>query len=155
MTIGMPRPLAAAQATSSRSSRERMGVELQQLAVLAGGLHHRVEVDLVGLSLEQHAAGRMGKARDVRIGQGAEHAAGDLLARLLLAVMDAGDHPIGLGQHVVGQVEPAALEDVDLDAFEDRDAVEPLVELVDFGPLLAGPARRPGRRPSTPASSDR
>ena len=49
-------------------------------------------------------------------------AAGDLLARLVLAVVDAGDDPIGLGQHVVGQVQPAAFENIDLDALEDRDA---------------------------------
>ena len=47
---------------------------------------------------------------------------GDLLARLLLAVVDAGHDPIGLGQHVVGQVEPAAFEDIDLDALQHGDA---------------------------------
>ena len=51
-----------------------------------------------------------------------DHPAGNLLARLLLAVMDAGHDPIGLGQHVVGQVEPAAFEDIDLDALEHGDA---------------------------------
>ena len=117
----------------------RMGVQLQHLAVVAGGLHHRLQVDLVGLPLQQHPAGGMGDRRDVRILQGLDHPAGDLLARLLLAVVDAGHDPIGLGQHVVGQVEPAAFENVDLDALEHRDAVEPLVELVDFGPLLPQP----------------
>ena len=44
------------------------------------------------------------------------YAAGDLLARLLLAEMDAGHDPIGLGEHFVGNVEPAAFENIDLDA---------------------------------------
>ena len=60
----------------------------------------------------------MGDGRNVGIGQGPDHAAGDLLARLVLAVVDAGHHPIGLGQHVVVQVESAAFEDIDLDALE-------------------------------------
>ena len=38
--------------------------------------------------------------------------------------MDAGHDPIGLGQHVVGQVQPAAFENVDLDALQDGDAAE-------------------------------
>ncbi len=64
----------------------------------------------------------MGDRIDVRILQGAEHAIGDLLARLLLAEMDAGHHPIGLGQHFVGKVQPAAFENIDLDALEHRNA---------------------------------
>ena len=76
----------------------------------------------------------MGDDRDVRIFDCAEDAVGDLLARLLLAVVDAGDDPVGLGQHVVGQVHAAFFQDVALDAFED---VKPLG------------ARSSGRSPST------
>ena len=47
-----------------------MGVQFQHLAVLAGGLHHRLQVDLVGLPLQQHPARGMGDRRDVRIFQG-------------------------------------------------------------------------------------
>ena len=32
--------------------------------------------------------------------------------------MDAGDDPIGLREHIVVEVEPAAFEDVDLNALE-------------------------------------
>ena len=49
------------------------------------------------------------------------HALRDLLARLVLAVVDAGHDPIGLGQHVVVQVESALLQNVDLDALAARE----------------------------------
>ena len=42
----------------------------------------------------------------------AEDAVGDLVARLVLAIMDAGHDPVGLGQHVIGQVEPALFQNV-------------------------------------------
>ena len=78
---------------------------------------------------------------DVRVFERAENAVGDLLARLLLAVVDAGDDPIGLGQHIVRQIHAAFFEDVALDAFEDREVVELAVEPIDFLPLLAEPRR--------------
>ena len=55
--------------------------------------------------------------------QRVDDALGDLLARLVLAVVDAGHDPVGLGQHVVVQVEPALFQDVDLDSLEHREAL--------------------------------
>jgi len=84
----------------------RMGVQFQELAVVAGCSHHGVEVDLVGFRAKSMRPVGWARPRR-RVLQGVEHAAGDLVARLLLAEMDAGHDPIGLGEHVVGQVEPA------------------------------------------------
>ena len=145
MTIGMPCRLAAAQCDVVQIEPGRVGVELQQLAVLRGGGEDRVEVDGVRLAAVDQPAGGMGDDRDVRVLERAENAVGDLLARLLLAVVDAGDDPVGLGQHVVGQVHAAFFEDVALDAFEDREVVELAIERVDFLPLLRGAAS--GLRP--------
>ena len=81
---------------------------------------------------------------------------GDLLARLFLAVVDAGHDPIGLGQHVVGQVQPALLQDVALDALEHREAAaELVVQPVDLRPLGQQPLRDPARWPSSRAASGR
>src|SRR5262245_24323418 len=73
---------------------------------------------------------------DVRILERAENAVGDLLPRLLLAVVDAGEDPIGLSQHVVGQIHAPFLQDVAFDAFEEYKASwQRLAELVDLLPL--------------------
>ena len=102
---------------------------------------HLLEVDLVRLAAIDQPARRMGDDRDVRILECTEDAFGDLLARLILAVMDAGHDPIGFGEHIVRQVHAAFFEDVALDAFEHEEIVELAVELVDFLPLLAEPHR--------------
>ncbi len=115
----------------------RVSVDLHELSVAGGGGKNGFEVDGVRFAAADEAARGMGDDGDVWILERAEDAIGDLFARLLLAVVDAGDDPVGLGQHVVGQVHAAFFEDVALDAFEDREVVEFAVELVDFFPLGA------------------
>ncbi len=77
----------------------------------------------------------MGDRRNVRILQGRQDPLRDPLARLVLPEVDTGHDPIGLGQDVVGQVQPAVLQDVDLDSLENREALEPAIEPVDLRPL--------------------
>ena len=103
----------------------RVGVQFQQLALIARGTEHGLQVNVVGLAAVDQPAGRMGDGRDIRIGQRSENALRDLLARLVLAVMDAGHDPIGLGQHVVRQVEAASFQDVDFNPFEHAEFVQP------------------------------
>ena len=67
----------------------------------------------------QDAARRMRDRGDGGILDRAQDALHDLVARLLLAVMDAGQHPIGLGEHFVRQVHAARFQNVALDAFQD------------------------------------
>ena len=81
---------------------------------------------------------------DVRVLDRAEDPLGDLLPRLLLAVVDAGDDPVGLGQHVVGQVHAAFFQDVALDALEQREAL---------GQLLADAGRSPSTAPAAARAS--
>ena len=109
--------------------------------MLDGRREHLVEIDRIRLAAIDDPAGRMGDDRDVWILERAENPLGDLLARLLLAVVNAGDHPIALGQHIVRQIHAALFEDVALDAFEHDEVVELVVELVDFLPLFAEPGR--------------
>ena len=63
-----------------------------------------------------------------------EHAFGHLPPRHPLAAVDAGLHPVQLGQHVVGQVEPAVGEDVALDPAQHAERRQ---HLVGGGDLLA------------------
>ena len=58
-------------------------------------------------------------------------------------------------QHVVGVVERAVLEDVDLDAGEDPERRELLVELGDHVELLEQPLARQARWRSSGAASGR
>ncbi len=60
----------------------------------------------------------------MRILQRAENPLGNLLPRLLLPVVNAGDDPIGFSQHIVRQVHAALFQDVALDAFEDDEVIE-------------------------------
>lgn len=63
------------------------------------------------------------------------------LARQVEERVHRGHHHVELGQGRIGQVEPAVLEDVDLDALEDRRAGRFFVQPVDFPDLARHPAR--------------
>ena len=73
------------------------------------------------------------------IGDGPDHPLGHLLAVHAQLGVDAGDDDVEAGEHVVAVVEQAVLEDVDLDAGEDAERREPLVEHGDVGQLLLQP----------------
>ena len=79
------------------------------------------EVDLVRLALQDLAAGGVAEDVDVRIFGGAEDAGGDFFGGLVEAGVDAGDDDVELGEGLVGEVERAVEEDVDLDAGEDAE----------------------------------
>ncbi len=86
-----------------------------------GGGEDGVEIDFVRLALVDQPAGRMSDDVDVRVFERAENPLRDLFARLLLPVMHAGDDPIGLGEHFVGQIHASLFEDVALDPLEHRE----------------------------------
>ena len=114
-----------------------MGIQLDHLALVGHCAKHGLEIDLERFATRDHSPGRMAQDRNVWVVQRVEHAAGDTIARLSLAIMHAGDDPIGFGQQIVGQIEPTLFEDVDLDALQHGNAAQPLVDLVDFGVLLS------------------
>ena len=51
--------------------------------------------------------------------------------------MDRCDDPVEFGEHLVGQIERAIVEDVHLDTTKDADAADARCDCVDFSPLLA------------------
>jgi len=73
---------------------------------------------------------------DVRIGDRSHHALGHLLAAHPQLAVHAGDHDIELREDRVAVVERAVLQDVDLDAGEDAERRQQLVEPGHVGQLL-------------------
>ncbi len=80
-----------------------------------------LEVDLVGVALEDLAAGGVAENIDVRVFAGAQDAGGDLLGGLVEAGVDAGDDDVELGEGVVFEVHLAVEEDVAFDAGEEAE----------------------------------
>ena len=82
---------------------------------------HLFEVDLVGLALQDLAAG--GVAEDLHVGvfAGAEDAGGDLFGGLVEAGVHAGDDDVELRERLVVEIQRAVEQDVDLDAGEDAE----------------------------------
>jgi hypothetical protein len=78
----------------------------------------------------------------VRARHGQHHALGHPLALHRQLRVDAGHHDVELGEQVVGQVERAVLEDVDLHAGEDAERRELLVQPLYLDELLAQAFRR-------------
>ena len=85
------------------------------------GLDHRLDVDVVGWPAIDQPAGRVADHRHVRVLDRLDDPGRDPVAGLVLAVVEAGHHPVGPGEHLVGQVEASLLEHVDLDPLEHRD----------------------------------
>ena len=75
----------------------------------------------------------------VRVGDGPDHALGHLLAGHAQLGVDAGDHQVQPGQHVVAVVQRPVLEDVHLDAGEDAERGQLVVQRGDVGQLLLQP----------------
>ena len=97
-------------------------VDLDRLAVRAGGGEDRLEVDVVGLARVEAAAGGMREHVHAGVAERAHDARGHLRARLLEARVHGGQHHVQLGQHLVGEVERAVGQDVALAAGQDADA---------------------------------
>ena len=70
-----------------------------------------------------------------RVLDGADDAGGHGVAAQVELRMDRGDHEIELGEQVVVVVERAVAEDIRLNALEDVEGGQFLVEPVDFLPL--------------------
>ena len=108
------------------------------MEVGAGG-EHVVRVEAGRVALADHPAGAVAEHVHVRVGDGTDHALGHLLAGHPQLGVDAGDHQVQPGQHVVAVVQRAVLEDVHLDAGEDAERGQLLVEHGHVGKLLLQP----------------
>ena len=122
-------------------------VDLDRRVELGAGREHVVGVERRRVALADHPAGAVAEDVDVRRGDGPHHPLGHRLALHPQLGVDAGDDDVESAEHVVVVVERAVLEDVDLDAGEDAERRQLLVELGDVGQLLLQslPARGRGR----------
>ncbi len=78
----------------------------------------------------------MGQDAEAALVHGTQQPVGLLVAREIERGMDGADDEVQAPQDIVGQVEATVLQDVDLHAFEHREAVEVSVERVDAIDLL-------------------
>ena len=58
-----------------------------------------------------------------------------------MTIVDRRHHPVGLFEHVIGQVETAIFQDIQFHSFQKRDAVNLAGELINGPPMLPQPAR--------------
>ena len=105
----------------------RQPVDLDRDALLERDLVDALEVDGVLRAAADQPAGRVAEAAHVRVAQRLLDAPGHLRSRHPLAAVDARLHPVELGEHVVGEVEPAVGEDVALDPAQDAERRQRLV----------------------------
>ena len=115
----------------------REAVDLERDAVRDRDLVDAVEVEGVLGTAADDAPLRVAEAAHRGMFQRRDHAAGQLLPRHPLPAVDAGLDPVELGQHIVGEVEPAVGQDVALDAAQDAERGEALVRGGDLLALAA------------------
>ena len=148
---------SSSSARSSRSSGGSdalgTGVDLDRGAVLRAGLEHGPGVEArllappaaaaaVGTPLADQPAGAVAEHVGVRVAHGGEHPPGHRRRLHLQLGVHAGHDDVDLGEQLVGLVQRAVVVDVDLDAGEQPERRELLVELGDQRQLLAQPLRR-------------
>ena len=112
------------------------GVEFEEAAVLLGMGDDALNVDLVAGALEEQASRGVAEDVEVAIVHGAENALGLLLLVHGEAGVDGADGVVEFAEDFIGVVESAVDEDVDFSGFENANAGELLVELVDGADLF-------------------
>ena len=105
--------------------------------MLERDLEHALEVERVLRPAADDPARRMAEAAHVRVAQRLLDALGHLPPRHPLPAVHAGLHPVELGEHVVGEVEPAVGQDVALDPAQDAERRQQLVGGRDLLALAA------------------
>ena len=115
----------------ARAARERareieargLAVDLERGPGARGRGEDRVVIELVARERLAVAAGRMTDDRDVRILARADDPRGHRLARDVERIVDARDHDVELGEHVVVVIERTVALDIDLGGTERDDTV--------------------------------
>ena len=127
-------------------------VDLERDPLLERDRVDPLEVDgVLGPAADQPPR-RMAEAAHVRVAQRLLDAPGHLRPRHPLPAVHARLDPVELGEHVVGQVEPAVGQDVALDPAQDAERRQPLVRGRD---LLGLAADVVGREPRNGADGRR
>jgi hypothetical protein len=106
-------------------------VDFQADAVLGASLEHLVEVQLDRLACADLPAERMRHAIDHAASDGPEHALRHLLLGKLELRVHGSVDPVQFGEQVLIQIQVAVLEDVDLDARQQSEALEPPVHFAN------------------------
>ena len=74
----------------------RAGVQFQEFAVLASSTEDRIQIDVIRLAAVDQPPGGVRDDRHMGVLNRLQQSLGDLLARLFLPVVNAGDDPLGL-----------------------------------------------------------
>ena len=119
----------------------RLRIDLEEATQLARGRYHAVHVDLVWFALADQPAGRMPDDGNVAVLHGPHHPLGLGLARQIEERMHRGHDHVEFRKRRIRQIEAAVLENIDLDALEDREVLELGIELVDRANLPRHPRR--------------
>ena len=92
------------------------------------GRDERLDVEGVAVALADHAARRVADRVDAGMLRGCQQPLRDAVGILPLRHVQRREHPVELGEHVVGQIERAVAHDVDLAARQQLEAVERLAD---------------------------
>jgi hypothetical protein len=104
------------------------GIDLQMTAALARRGDHPLEIDAIRLALADQTASRMADDGDMTVVDRTSDPLGLRLARELETVMHGCHDDIESGEYSVGKIKTTVWKNVDLDAFEHREAIELVVE---------------------------
>jgi hypothetical protein len=115
----------------------RLGVELQGYVVFLGGLKYLLEVNIDRRTRLDLPACGVGEDMHGRMRQCLEYPSGHPCLRHVETRVDGDQDDVELFEHLVGQIQRPVRQDVELNPFEQDDAVEPLADLLDLLPLLA------------------
>ena len=117
------------------------GVEFDPGAGFGASIDDRVLIHFAGFAFEEEAAGDMTEDLHERIFHRADEAFGHVLFGLGEGLMNAGDDDVEFGEQIVGKIESAIGENIDLRAGEEAEidsfGGEALVERFYFNDLLA------------------
>ena len=108
----------------------RVGVDLHRDAAFSGTSEHRVHVELVRLAGKQEPTRRMADDGYVRVIQRRQHARGHGIPIEAEAIVYGCDHEVQPIEHPRVVIDPSILENVGLDALEDANALELVIQRV-------------------------
>ena len=104
----------------------RVSIDFEERASAGCGREQRFDVDVVGRATVDEASRRMTDHAYEGIFDRLDDPGRDSVTGLVLAVVQACDHPVGPGEHVVRKIKATLLEHVDLDPLEYDDGGRPV-----------------------------
>ena len=97
-------------------------IDLERHAVACRGRHDRLDIQGIGLTLENEPPGRMAEDVHIRVFDRLKEPLGHLLPILIERLVHRRDDEVEGGEAVVGEIERAVGADVAFDAGEQADA---------------------------------